>query len=228
MAIVVVCPSCRARFQVSEKFAGKEGPCPKCKGKIKIPALEEQVVIHAPEEYAGGGKDAKGRPVLKPIARVETKVHPVMITGLVVGAIATLAIAWVMGQSNLDDSTKTIVLAIGAVVLAPPLVLGAYSFLRNQELEPYSGKELFIRAAICSAAYAGLWGAIWGLKVAFAMQSQSLTAINFAMLAAPPIVIGSLVALGTLDLDFGSGFMHYSCYLLVTVLLRLIMKMPLL
>lgn len=228
MAIAVVCPSCRARFQVSEKFAGKEGPCPKCKGKIKVPALDEQVVIHAPEEFAGAGKDSKGRPVLKPIARVETKAHPVLITGVIVGAIATLAIAWVIGQSKLDASTQTVVLAIGAVVLAPPLVVGTYSFLRDQELEPYSGKSLFIRTAICSAAYAALWAAIWGLKIAFSMESQSLTAVNFAMLATPPIVIGSLVALGTLDLDFGSGFMHYSCYLLVTVLLRLIMNLPLL
>src|SRR6476661_3159539 len=30
MAIAVVCPSCHARFQVQDKFAGKEGPCPKC------------------------------------------------------------------------------------------------------------------------------------------------------------------------------------------------------
>jgi hypothetical protein len=52
--------------------------------------------------------------------------------------------------------------------------------------------------------------------------------MNFVMLAAPPIVIGSLVALATLDLDFGSGFMHYACYLLATVLLRLLMKLPLL
>jgi hypothetical protein len=228
MPISVVCPSCHARFQVSEKFAGKEGPCPKCKGKIKVPALEEQVVIHAPEEFGGGGKDAKGRPVLKPIARVETKAQPVVVAGIVGAFLVTIGIAWVVGRSALDPATLQIVLGAGAVLLAPPLVLGAYSFLRNQELEPYSGKELFVRVAICSAAYAALWGAIWGLKIAFALDSQSLTALNFAMLAAPPVVIGSLVALGTLDLDFGTGFMHYSCYLLATVLLRLIMNQPLL
>src|SRR5690242_13692422 len=57
--IAVVCPSCHARFQVSEKFAGKEGPCPKCKQKITVPALGEEVKIHGPEEYEGA-KDAKG------------------------------------------------------------------------------------------------------------------------------------------------------------------------
>ncbi len=87
MAIVVVCPNCRARFQVSEKFAGKQGPCPKCKGVITIPALDEQVKIHEPEQFAEGGKDAKGRAVLKPVARVETKVRPVMVVGIVGAAI---------------------------------------------------------------------------------------------------------------------------------------------
>jgi hypothetical protein len=226
MAIVVVCPSCRARFQVSEKFAGKEGPCPKCKGKIKVPALEDEVKIHAPEEYAGAGKDSKGRPVLKPIARVEAKAQPVMIVGIVAAALATLAIAWIAGRSQLDESTQTIVLAVGAVLLAPPLVLGAYSFLRNQELEPYGGKELFLRTAICSVAYAALWGAIWALKANFLPDSQNLEVWSVIYLAGPPLVIGSLVALATLDLDFGTGFMHYCCYLLVTVLLRLAMNLP--
>ncbi len=226
MAITVVCPSCRARFQVSEKFAGKEGPCPKCKGKIKVPALEDQVVVHAPEEFAGAGKDSKGRPVLKPIARVETKVQPVVIAGIATGALATLAIALIAGQSGLDAATQQIMLAVGAVVLAPPLVLGAYSFLRNQELEAYTGKELLLRVAICSAAYAALWGAIWLLKLNFVTDSQNLEIWSIVYLAGPPMVVGSLVALGTLDLDFGSGFMHYCCYLLITVLLRLAMKLP--
>ena len=35
MAIDVTCPSCHTRFQVSDKFAGKSGPCPKCKNTIR-------------------------------------------------------------------------------------------------------------------------------------------------------------------------------------------------
>ncbi len=100
MAILVVCPSCRARFQVSEKFAGKQGPCPKCKGVINIPALDEQVKIHEPEQFAEGGKDAKGRAVLKPVARVETKVQPVMVVGMVGAALMAFVIAWVVGRSH--------------------------------------------------------------------------------------------------------------------------------
>ena len=82
MPISVVCSGCQARFNVSEKFAGKQGPCPKCKKVITIPdAPAEEVTIHAPEAYAHGGKDSKGRPTLKPIARVKTKLSPVLIVG---------------------------------------------------------------------------------------------------------------------------------------------------
>ena len=80
MPISVVCPGCKARFSVSEKFAGKKGPCPKCKAVILVPnAPAEEVKIHVPEQFASGGKDSKGRAVSKPILREETKLKPAVI-----------------------------------------------------------------------------------------------------------------------------------------------------
>ncbi len=38
MAIQVTCMSCGARFAVEDKYAGREGPCPKCKAVIRVPA----------------------------------------------------------------------------------------------------------------------------------------------------------------------------------------------
>ncbi|MEC8508925.1 MAG: MJ0042-type zinc finger domain-containing protein, partial [Planctomycetota bacterium] len=35
MSIRVTCPGCHARFNVSDQFAGKSGPCPKCKKTIQ-------------------------------------------------------------------------------------------------------------------------------------------------------------------------------------------------
>src|SRR6187401_2984774 len=57
MAIDVTCASCKTRFQVSDKFAGKQGPCPKCKKIITVPTKKDEVVIHVPES---GPKDSKG------------------------------------------------------------------------------------------------------------------------------------------------------------------------
>ena len=72
MPIQVTCPKCFKRFQVSEKFAGKTGPCPNCKSQIKVPEASEEVVIHAPEDDAP--KDRSGQSVLKPLKREETDV----------------------------------------------------------------------------------------------------------------------------------------------------------
>ena len=68
MPIPVVCPGCKASFNVSDKFAGKQGPCPKCKTVISIPKPDpakkpvEEVKIGEPEPPAGG-KSKTGRPV---------------------------------------------------------------------------------------------------------------------------------------------------------------------
>ncbi|MCA9246062.1 MAG: hypothetical protein KDA42_03075, partial [Planctomycetales bacterium] len=83
MPIHVICPGCHARFSVSEKFAGKKGPCPKCKKEIQVPAATEEVKIHAPEHSEVGAKSAGGKLVLKPIERQETKVKPVLLIGMV-------------------------------------------------------------------------------------------------------------------------------------------------
>mgnify|MGYP000896189276 CR=1 FL=1 len=62
MAILVVCSGCRARFQVSDQFAGKSGPCPKCKAVIKIPtAKEAEVKFHGVASFSKGGRDAEGK-----------------------------------------------------------------------------------------------------------------------------------------------------------------------
>ena len=61
MAILVVCPGCKKSFNVDDKFAGKTGPCPNCKTKITIPEKKAEVKIHAPDEFAGGGKGVTGK-----------------------------------------------------------------------------------------------------------------------------------------------------------------------
>src|SRR5215475_9997808 len=97
MPISVVCPSCKARFAVSEKFAGKKGPCPKCKTVITVPDKPaEEVKIHVPEQFASGGKDSKGRPVLKPIARQDPKLAPPAIAAIAGAVLVTLAVAFLL------------------------------------------------------------------------------------------------------------------------------------
>lgn len=215
MSILVVCPGCRKSFQVSDKFAGKSGPCPNCKHILHVPKLSEQVQIHEPEEFASGGRNTEGKLDLKPIERMETKLQPVTVVLIAAGTLLTLFVAWAGGRAGLFDHLWATIL--GLLVVSPPLVVGAYSVLRNDELEPYRGKPLYLRAAICSAAYMVLWG-FFSLLAARGILSGEPWVWLFV---APPIfAMGALAALATLDLPFGDGVFHYAFYVLVTMLLR--------
>jgi hypothetical protein len=225
MAILVVCQDCKTRFQVSEKFAGKQGPCPKCKAVITIPKLDEQVVIHAPEEYSGGGavaaKDASGRAVLKPIAREKSKLQPVVLAASAAGVLVALLVAFLLrGQ----DSSVWI-LGAGALLLAPPLVLAGYFAMRDADSEPYRGRALWLRAGIVSLVYAALWG-IAALFSTFVYTEGPPEVWQLAPPAAIMLVAGTIAALSTLDLEPANAFFHYAFYLVVTVLLRVVMGLP--
>jgi hypothetical protein len=210
---------------VSEKFAGKQGPCPKCKAVITIPKVEEQVKIHVPDEYTGGGsasaKDAKGRPVLKPIARDKTRFQPVIFVATAAGVLVTLIVAFLLKGTELS----VWVLAAGALLLAPPIVLAGYTIMRDPELEPYRGTALWLRVGIVSLVYAGLWGiaALFGI---FVFPDTSPEVWQLIPPAAIMIVGGTIAAVAALDFEPVGGFFHYAFYLVVTVVLRVIIGLP--
>jgi hypothetical protein len=223
MAIEVTCPGCKKQFKVSDQFAGKKGPCPSCKTVITIPLEKKaEVVIHAPE--TSGPTDATGRPVLKPLARKETKLSPLMI-GIIVGAcLAALFGALGLRVAYGDESIPRFLLALGAILLAPPLALAGYAFLRDQELEPHRGRSMMLRVAACSAAYVVLWGLYTWIpaQLELDLEPMYLTFILPAMIA-----IGAFAAFASFDLDFTSAAMHYGLYLLVTIVLCMVAGHPL-
>lgn len=216
MPLTVICPACHARFQVSEKFAGKEGPCPKCKGKIKIPKLEEQVTIHAPTHSEAGAKDAKGRSVLKPISRTETKLSPVAITSIVAAVIGVLIGAFVLRKVYPDGTVPWYVLALAGTIISPAIVYAGYTFLRDDELEPFRGRELWTRVGICAAIYGALW-AIYGF-----VPGQWRSEMWWLYITPPFFAAGAAACFATLDFEFGTGFLHYTFYAILTVTLALI------
>jgi hypothetical protein len=225
MPISIICPGCHSRFSVSEKFAGKQGPCPKCKTIIDIPKAE--VKIHASAEFAGtAAKDQAGRPVFKPIAREETKVKPQWVAAIGAGVLITIGAAWMIGRaSQQEDGTagvSSFVLGVGALLVSVPLVIGGYSVLRNDELEPYRGLELLIRATICGACYAGLWGVYLVLRSYRIIADDAGTEV-WVFTAPPFLAAGGAVSYLSLDMEYGNGVLHYAFYLGATALLRVIM-----
>ena len=220
--ISVVCPGCKSRFGVSEKYAGKQGPCPKCKAVIRIPTAEEEVKIHAPEPE--GPRDSKGRSVLKPILREKTVFNPVMALSLV-GAVLAVFGAVVAGR--ITSPTNMFPPPLAAVLLTligAPIAVGGYSILRDAELEPYRGQSLWLRAFLCGLAYAALWGVFC---LVYWQQPGLFSGHYIWIFLLPPLIgLGSAASLATLDLEFGSAALHYVFYLMVTLLLAYAANYP--
>ena len=225
MPIQVVCSSCQARFSVSEKFAGKKGPCPKCKSVIQVPeAAADEIKIHAPEHSEEGAKGTSGRHVLKPIERKETKVQPMWIAGILSTVFVVFLIALVMRFS--DGGPPQLILYLGAIVLGPPLAWCGYALLRNdEELQPFAGTSLIIRCVVSGAIYAVLWAVFTYVYGRF-YGDDPLEVVSVFMLGGPFLLVGACAAYFSFDFDLTTSFIHYGLYLLVTVLLRIIMGLP--
>lgn len=219
MSIIVVCPGCRKSFNVSDRFAGQSGACPKCKHPIKVPKKEEEVKVHSPEEFADGGRSTTGQLLTKPIAKKRVQFQPVVAVAIGGGTLVVLLLTWAAGSLIAGN---IVVRAVGLLLVSVPLVIGAYWFLRNDDLEPYHGTALYVRAGICAAAYVILWFVYGHVSGTGMMQGE----IWQWLFVAPPILItGALAALGCFDLDFGDGLLHYAFYVVVTILLRAVAGM---
>ena len=217
MPIPVICPSCKAQFRVSDKFAGQTGPCPKCKAKISIPKLAPEIKIAEPEPI--GPKDAKGRSVSKPIPRFEPVVTTRSMGLSVAAAFATLIVAWIAGKVMIER--QHLLAAIGTPLVALPLVLAGYQFLKEEEAEGYHGRALWVRGAICAAIYSLLWGVFYFVPDYWIVEYWS-----WIYISAPFLILGTLTSFACFDLEFGNGFFHYCFFLVGTLLLRSLIGLP--
>jgi uncharacterized protein YbaR (Trm112 family) len=215
MPIIVSCPNCRKSFKVSEKHAGKSGPCPNCKQTLRVPTAAEEVKIHAPEAFASGGRSTTGKLITKPIARTDAKFQPVVTVLIAAAVLVAFVVAWVGGRSGLfqNDLFK----AVGLLLISPPLAWAGYEIFRDDELEPYRGRELWLRLAACGASYTFLWAVVWLLTGSLIATSDPW---NWLMVLPPLVALGGLAAYCSLDLEFGDAMLHYGGYLGATVLLR--------
>ncbi len=223
MSILVVCPSCRKRYTVSEKFAGQSGPCPNCKTVIRVPTKDEELQIHDPTRTAAS-VPGETRALPKPILRRETRLTPVVGVSIGTSAVGVLLMTWLLGRAGLFAEGPALPLigfpwatVIGLLLVSPPLVVAGYFFLHDDEsLEPYRGKALYVRAGVCSLLYVVLWG-FYGYVVDLELIGELWT---WLIVAPAFLAAGGVAGLACFDLEFGPGFFHYSFYLFVTILLR--------
>lgn len=221
MAITVTCPNCLKRFSVSDKFAGKSGPCPSCQKTIKVPEKADEVVIHAPEDAAP--KDSKGRSILKPIRRTEVKLSMPVILAVSLTSLVVFGLALGLGLSG---GAPPLLLGIAAVVLAGPLVYIGYWFLHDDELDSFRGRELWIRCGVCAVLFAAAW-AIYAYVPAYLNDGEPPTGLQIAMLVPVMIALGATASVLSLELEVLQGMLHYAFYLGITLLLAWLAGAPL-
>ncbi len=162
-----------------------------------------------------------GRHVLKTYKRTETRFQPLVFAAVIGVVLVMLLVALVLrGQEK-----PSWLLAIGAILLGPPLAWAGYTFLRDAELEGYTGPNLWLRSLAAGLVYALLWGVYlfiggqWFGSDAFA---KGLEIWQMMVLFVPIAAMGTMTAYVAFDLDPGSGFFHWAMYFAVTVLLRLV------
>lgn len=219
MPIQVTCPSCLSRFSVSDKFAGKKGPCPKCKKQISVPLKTDEVVIHAARDDAP--KDSKGQSVLKPIKRTETRVTRrgvILTTVTIVGMLAAAAVLRSIGP------VPWWAVVIGALVVAPPAIWAAYAFSRDAELAPYVGAELRNRLLILTAIFASLW-LIYAYVPVYILdlnETSEMPLFMAGVMLVAIVVIGAFAAANVLELEFSGGLVVSGLYIVAALVLALI------
>lgn len=227
MAIDVTCPKCHTRFQVSDKFAGKSGPCPKCKNTIKVPEKKDEVVIHAPE--VSGPTDNQGVAVLKPISRTEVSLKVPQIALIVGSILVVLIVAAVLRVQFPGGKIPELITILGSIALGPPLAFAGYTFLRDDELAPFRGTEVLLRSLACGLAWAAIWGVYWfAFSYWYDFKPLPVGQPTWQIMAAvvPVMVaIGAFASQASFELELTTGALHYSMYLGVTLLLRVIMGM---
>jgi hypothetical protein len=227
MPINVTCPGCLTKFTVADKYAGQKGPCKKCKTIIEIPKLEDQVVIHAPDHSEAGAVGTSGRHVLKTFRKQDTKFQPLMFAAVAGVVLVVLLVALVLrGQGEPSNW----IVALGAIVLGPPIAWAGYTFLRDDELEAYQGLELALRATACGLIYALLWGVylfIGNQWFGADAMAKGFEIWQLVVLIIPVFAMGTMTAYVAFDLEPGSAFFHFALYFAVTALLRLVVGLAL-
>ena len=221
MPITVTCPGCHKKFVVSEKFAGKSGPCKYCKTIIHIPnevPAAEKVVIHGGQSFSSGGKNAQGKLVLKPLGRSEKKFNTVRAIIIAAGILGMIIATIILGKA-FDLNKNFLIASIALCVATPVIVGGMYPLVKKEEmLESIHGFDYYWRTAIISLVYAGMWGALSYLMYIGTLNSQTPTMWGICTITLA--AFGTFMCMCFYELEWGNALFHTLAYILITLLLR--------
>jgi hypothetical protein len=204
------------RFSVSERFAGKKGPCPQCKTIIEIP--KEEVKIHAPDEAVRDGKAVVGGVNIAPLERV-TRDFDVEHAKRAAGIVAALLfVSLILGFFRIPATFLDVVGGLCVIVIGVPVALYGYlTFLDRETLFVWTGNDLYKRSAVCGAAYGILWII---MELALWYSGASTNVVSLVMII---VLFGSMSVLApyiTFDFNINQAIGHYSAFFILVLILR--------
>lgn len=114
------------------------------------------------------------------------------------------------------DDVPTWMLWVGAFGLAIPVTFAGYTFLRDQELGSFLGRDLWLRVIGCASVYALLWLLIPLMNYAFVDMGKTGAFVAIGIMLASGAGVGMLA----FDFDYLVGLLHCGMYVACSLLCR--------
>lgn len=215
MAIHVICPGCMARFEVSDRFAGKKGPCPKCGHIIEIP--KENVTIVAPDEMVVDGKKVHNPDMVRPIERkTYSFTGQALVVNLAVAA-AVLIVAAIFHFVHFLPLAIPIGVLLGGTAAFTLVKYGYMTFRDPDDLEIFLGGTLGKKSVIAAVILMFLW-ILYELLLLY--MNPGGMALAYLV---PVAVLAAFVPVVLFDMSFTDSLAVAAVFLLAVILLRGIM-----
>jgi hypothetical protein len=213
MSLHVICPGCLKRFQVSARFAGRQGPCPNCGPILTIP--KESVTMHGADETESE-KAKKRKLALRPISHLDLELDPIRAGRYALGVLGVLLLAFLLGCIPMGTVLRSFLGVLGLCLVAFPLTLFGYKVIRDQEQIFFlTGEDLYRRAGIVAAGYVILW---LGFEVFLtAIPAGAFVSVLYFTAFA---VLATLLVHPLLEMEMWNAFLHCCIFCFAVVLLR--------
>jgi len=222
MAIDIICSGCFKRFQVSDQFAGRSGPCPGCETIIAIPKLEDQIVIEEPEDKPGSpGPHTKIRGIVRR-AGFFRRFEVISICSLfAVAAMFAIAIRILQTDPVTHlNLTTGILFGLGLMLLSLGSSALGYGVLKDSEIESFDRRNIIIRSIITAVIYFLIASGFITCTLLFT-QDDPRTLI-LAVVGIACFSIASFAPMVFYEMEFMQGALHVSIMICMTSLFCLL------
>ncbi|MBQ3389369.1 MAG: hypothetical protein IJG60_09175 [Thermoguttaceae bacterium] len=212
MSIHVICPGCMTQFEVSDRFAGKKGPCPKCGHIIEIP--KANVTIVSPDEMVVDGKKVHNPDHVRPIEQKSYSFtgHALLVNLGVFAAV--LAVALFFHFVHMPYLAVPVGILLGLAVAFPLMKYGYMTFRDPDDLEIFLGGELGKKSIAGAAVFVALW-------LVYELILLYMNPGGMALVYLIPIALfAAFVPVVIFDMDFTDSLAVAVVFLLAVILLR--------